>query len=993
MKNRNRSTWKVQCNPVGQAGHDSPRRLTHRLSLCAGAALCLVNAAQAQGGEGQAPVSMERVQVTGSSIKRLSGETALPVSVNRPEELEARGHTELKDLVLELPQSQSLGFNTGAAGPVLNLRGLGPMRTLTLLNGRRLANEPLQDQYVSVNVIPRMALDRAETLRDGASSIYGSDAIGGVQNFIMKESYRGARMKADWNVPERSSAGETQAVGAIVGFGDLVVDGWNLYGALDHQSKSALMQGDRPELYDGSALNQLGLLVTPSNKNQSPIANFGFAPASASGGANNNNYNASFATGCVAPWSLPTLGAGSVATPATYGNAGCYRDPNFYTAISDGSKITNLFAKGALNVGQGHRVSLELLHSAFTVEKYRGLQINSSSNEPFSYYTLPSTSKFYPGKGITPLVNVVGSNTGSNSPAMFIDATKTPGVVSPLNMNNRLVYFQWGPGELGNAYRNDEQVNDRLVLAAEGTLWKWDYRVGLNYGHSQRNTATGGGYILYSKAQEGFTNGILNPFGPQDAAGLAYLKSIELRDYVYRRNEAFNKGVDATLTRELMPLGGGPLTLAVTGELRRDEAKVHAAPLDYVGKLADGRYNISSAGVVVKDDIVGENPTGVAARLHRDIKSAVIELDAPLTKVWSVNGAVRSDTYSDLKTTTVNPKLSLRFQPSAQLMLRASANTGFRAPSIMDIQNPTPEVRQATIDDPVLCPSPTPLIAGSGTAVASADPVKVCNAITDYWTKSPDNSHLKPEKSSGWSIGGAFEPVHGLLVTLDYWSIKLSDVLGALTLPEVQQQPAKYAANIVRRADGTIDHILTSQANRGDMNMRGLDVAATYQLRTSNLGTFNFKLDGTYYDKYAFSVEKGGEMLDDVGILTADARYVGPNAGLATTQQIVYRWKHTAAVAWRNGDWSAQLSQRYNSGLTDLTPRAGSAYTSVKAYKQYNLSAGYAGFKNWKVNVGVNNLTNVGPALTANTGYNGYLTSNADVLGRAYRLAAEYTFY
>lgn len=962
-----------------------------RLSLCAAAVLSLFNGAQAQTAD--APATIERVQVTGSSIKRVAGETALPVSINKPEELEARGHTELKDLLLELPQSQSLGFNSGAAGPVLNLRGLGPMRTLTLLNGRRMANEPLQDQYVSVNVIPRMALDRAETLRDGASSIYGSDAIGGVQNFIMKDSFRGAKVKVDWNAPERSSAGETKAVGAIIGFGDLGADGWNVYGSFDHQSKSALMQGDRPELYDGSALNQLGLLVTPSNKNQSPIANYGFAPASASGGANNNNYNSSFATGCVAPWSLPTLGAGSVATPATYTNAGCYRDPNFYTAISDGSKITNMFGKASMNVGQGHRVSVELLHSAFTVEKYRGLQINSSSNEPFAYYTIPSTSKFYPGKGITPLVNVVGNNTGANSPAMYIDPVKTSGVVSPLNMANRLVYFQWGPGELGNAYRNDEQINDRLVLAAEGSVWNWDYRVGLNYGHSQRNTATGGGYILYSKAQEGFTNGVLNPFGPQDAAGLAYLKSIELRDYVYRKNEAFNKAVDATLTRELMQLGGGPLTVAVTGELRRDEAKVHAAPLDYVGKLANGNYNITSAGVVVKDDIVGENPTGVAAKLHRDIKSAVIELDAPLTKAWSINGAVRSDTYSDLKTTTVNPKVSVRFQPTTEVMLRASANTGFRAPSIMDIQNPTPEVRQIVMDDPVLCPSPTPLIAGSGTPVASADPVKVCNATTDYWTKSPDNSFLKPEKSKGWSIGGAFEPMRGLLVTVDYWSIRLNDVLGALTLAEVQQQPGKYAANILRKADGTIDHILTSQANRGDMNMRGLDVAATYQLRTSDLGTFNFKLDGTYYDKYSFSVEKGGEMLDDVGILTGDARYVGPNAGLATTQQIVYRWKHTAAVAWKQGNWSAQLSQRYNSGLTDLTPRAGSSYTSVKAYKQYNVSASYAGFKNWKVNVGVNNLTNASPAVTANTGYNGYLTSNADVLGRAYRLSAEYSFF
>lgn len=955
-----------------------------RLTLCASAVLGLFSAAQAQTAD--ASNTLERIQVTGSSIKRLAGETALPVSTLKSDELDARGHTELKDLVLELPQSQSLGFNAGAAGPVLNLRGLGPMRTLTLLNGRRLANEPLQDQYVSVNVIPRMALDRAETLRDGASSIYGSDAIGGVQNFVMKNSFRGAKLKVDFNAPERSSAGQTKSVGAIAGFGDLGMDGWNVYGSFDHQTKSALMQGDRPELYDGSALNQLGLLATPSNKNQSPIANYGFSASA------NSNYNSAFATGCVAPYSLPTLGAGSVATPATYSNAGCYRDPNFFTAISDGSKITNMFGKASMNVGGGHSVSLELLHSAFTVEKYRGLQL-PSSNEPATTYTIPSTSKFYPGKGITPLVNVIGSNTGSNSPAMYIDATKTPGTVTPLNMNNRLVYFQWGPAELGNAYRNDEQINDRLVLSAEGTVWNWDYRAGLNYGHSTRNTATGGGYILHSKAQEGFTKGILNPFGLQDAAGLEYLKSIEVRDYVYRKNEAFNKSVDVTLTRELMQLGGGPLTLAVTGELRRDEAKVSAAPLDYVAKLPDGSYNISG-GVVLKDDIVGENPAGVAARLKRDIKSAVIEVEAPMTQAWSFNGAVRSDTYSDLKTTTVNPKLSVRFQPTAEVMLRASVNTGFRAPSIMDIQNPTPEVRTVTMDDPVLCPGPTPTTANTGTPVSGYTADQVCNQGVSVWTKSPDNSHLKPEESKGWAIGGAFEPIRGLLVTVDYWGVRIGGVLGSLNYTEVQSAPAKYAANIFRKADGTIDRIVASQGNRGDMNMRGLDVAATYTLKAGDWGTFNFKLDGTYYDKYSFSAEKGGQFYDNVGILNNGGVYTASNLGLATTQQIVYRWKHTAAVAWRLGSWSTQLSQRYSSGLTDQTPRAGSTYTEVKAYKQYNLSASYSGFKNLKLSLGVNNLTDVNPSMTANPAYSGgYLTSNADVLGRAYRISAEYAFF
>ena len=957
-----------------------------RLSLCAAAVLSLFNPAHAQSAEAAAPVQIERVQVTGSSIKRLAGETALPVSTIKSEELEARGHTELKDLLLEMPQSLSLGTNSGAAGPVLNLRGLGAMRTLTLLNGRRMANEPLQDQYVSVNVIPRMALDRAETLRDGASSIYGSDAIGGVQNFWTYNTYKGARVKAEWNQPEHSGGGDTKSIGAIVGMGDLSADGWNAYVSLDRQRKSALFKIDRPELYEYSVLSAMGLGLTPDNKNPSPTANFGFA-------ANNNAlYNPAYATGCAPPYSLPTLGAGSVAATPTY-SAGCYRNPNYYDAVTDGSAMTNVFAKLSWKINADHSLTLEGLHSTFNVQKFRGMQVPGST-APATTYSMPSTSKYYPGNGITPAVKVVGSNTGANTPAMFIDATKTTGTVSNLNMANRPIYFVWGPAELGSAYRNDEQTNDRLVLSAEGTVAGFDYRVGLNYGKSLRDTRAGGGYILYSKAQEGFTNGILNPFGLQDAAGLEYLRSIEASDYSYRVNHAYNRSVDATLTRSLTELPGGPLMLAVTGELRRDSAKVDAAPLDYVAKDASGKYLIDAFGNVTKHDLVGETPTGVARDLKRDIKSAVIELDAPVTKRLSFNAAVRSDTYDDLKTTTVNPKLSARFQATDTVMLRASANTGFRAPSIMDIQNPTPEVRTLLMDDPVLCPSATPTIANTGTPVSPHTASEVCGQQINYWTKSPDNSFLKPEKSKGWTLGMAVEPVKGLLITADYWGIRLTDMLGALSIAEVQQQPAKYAQNIIRKADGTIDYIIASQANRGDTSVRGLDLSVAYRLRGLDIGELSFALDGTYYERYRFSAEKGGEMLSNVGIITNDARYggAGVNSGLAGMPQINPRWKHTASVGLRNGPWSGLFSMRYNTGLTDITPRAGSTVNHVKAYSQFGVSAAYSGIKNLKLGFAINNLTNVDPPITANTIYVGYITSLADVLGRAYKITADYSF-
>ncbi|VXB96076.1 TonB-dependent receptor domain-containing protein [Massilia sp. 9I] len=947
-------------------------------------------AAQAQAQTSDAPqaeAAPQAVVVTGSLIRRVADEGTTPVTTVKAQELEARGHTELKDFVLEQPQSLSLGTNSGAAGPVTNLRGLGPMRTLSLLNGRRLANEPLQDQYISVNVIPRMALDRVETLNGGGASIYGADAIGGVQNYWTKRGYKGASIKAEYARPEMSGGGTTKSIGAIAGWGDLGQDGFNAYIAVDHQKKDALFQGDRPEQHDPAVLRSLGLGITPDARNPNPLANFGFARTA------NSNYNPNFATGCSSPYSLPTLGNNSLANPPVYA-PGCIRNPLFWTAVTDGSEITTVSGRASWNLAGGHKIDLDVLHSEFTVQKFRGMQVPGANN-PFTTYSLTSTSKFYPGKGITPVPKVVGSNTGANTPTAYIDATRTPGTVSDLNLNNRTIYFQWGPGELGPAYRNDEQSNDRIVLSAEGNVAGWDYRAGLNYGQSKRDTRVGEGYILYSKAQEGFDKGILNPFGPQDAAGIEYLRSIQAEDYTYRLNKAFNKSVDLTVTKPVWELGGGDLVLAISGELREDSARTFNAPLDYVLKKADGSYNIDAAGNVVQTDLIGELPQGVAKKLKRQISSLVLEADAPITKTFTVNGSVRADHYDDLKQTTVNPALATRWTPNDMLLVRASVSSGFRAPSIMDIQNPTPEVRTQVMDDPQLCRSSQPLVAGTGTPSAGYTADQVCNVLTSYWTKSPNNTFLKPEKSRGFNIGFGLEPIKNLSMTVDYWGLKIKDVLGAVSIAEIQQNPDKYTDFILRRADGTIDHIVASQANRGQTRIRGADLSASYRFPKTSFGTFDTKLDATWYHKYEFQSERNGPWLSNVGIITNDGRFgsAGPNSGLAGMPQVNPRWKYTAQVTYSLGDWKTTLSQRFNTGLTDLTPRAGSTLTEVESYSQFNLNVRYTGIKNTTISLGVNNITEEWPPLTANTIYSGgYLTSLADMMGRVYRASVEYKF-
>ena len=226
------------------------------LTAIALAVATLASTAQGQG-------TAERVEITGSIIRRISDQTALPVSTISAAEISARGHIELKDFLLELPESSTIGFYAGTVGTLINLRGLGQARSLTLMNGRRFANEPLTDQYVSANTVPKIALARVETLRDGASSSYGSDAIGGVQNYYTLRSFTGVKLEAEMMEPSRSGGGGTSGYAILGGIGDLSSQGWNIYAGYEYSKRKVLFRRDRPEL---SGLDANGLPNSSSTR-------------------------------------------------------------------------------------------------------------------------------------------------------------------------------------------------------------------------------------------------------------------------------------------------------------------------------------------------------------------------------------------------------------------------------------------------------------------------------------------------------------------------------------------------------------------------------------------------------------------------------------------------------------------------------------------------------------------------------------------------------
>jgi iron complex outermembrane recepter protein len=905
-----------------------------------------------------------RVEITGSIIRRsVNDETALPVTSVKASEMEARGNTELKDFMLELPQANSLGSNAGTAGPMTSLRGFGPMRTLTLLNGRRLAKEPLTNQYVSVNAMPRMALSRTDILRDGASSSYGSDAMGGVQAFYTHGSYNGGGIKVEMLQPERSGGGGAQSLGLIGGLGNLAKDGWNAYAALDVQKRDVLLREDRPNLTDGSALNALGISTAPGLGANATPGNF-TDPTNPTAAARTIRHNPMYASGCLAPYSVPSTSGGRQT---------CFLDANTqYTAFNNKNDILTFFAKGTLRLPGDHQLSAEFNHSHYSVDQY--------NNPAAPTVRLNSTHPYYPGNGKVP-------------------------AVAGLNLGGRPIDVLWSVADAGPRIRDDNHKNDRVVLAAEGRLGSWDYRAGLNHGWSERNTKAGPGWLRVTgiatvqgtTSRTLFLDPKLNPFGLQTAEGLALIDAARMQGQTLRLHKATNTGIDATLSGELMQLPGGPLTLAVGGELRRDGWQAVGLASNDLSTALNGQIDLLGG-----DNLAQGASSATSTRISRDIISLFTEVDAPLRKDLTLNASVRADKYDDLGETTVNPKLSVRWQPVRSLLLRASANTGYRAPSLPEIY--TKETERTLIpvfNDPLLCPG--------GVAKPGYATELVCS-LTGYnqITKVPNNAGVKPETSKSFTLGLAFEPMRNVTATVDYWQTQIDDVIGNRAIDYLLANPNVYPELFRRNADGTLgvpnaagsrDAVVNTPSNVGSIRAAGFDVSLKFATSKAAWGVVSGGIDVAYLTQWQAKSEgvNNGNWVSALGYYN-DVVPVNPNAGLSNaTRGLNNRWRHTASIAYSNAGWMAQLSQRYQSKIRDqnlaATTGAGtSGPRDVAAYEQYNLTVKYTGIRNLALTLGVSNLLDRDPPLTNHNGYRGYLTSVADVLGRAYTLTAEYKF-
>lgn len=897
-----------------------------------------------------------RVEITGSLIRRTDAETALPVTTLKAEDLQRIGVTNAEQVVKFITQQQggavtstSVSGTNGAAAYV-DLRSLGNNRTLVLLNNRRVVSNPFAVSAVDLNTLPMGALDRVETLSDGASSTYGTDAVAGVVNFLTRKAYKGFSIDAQTQQTQHGG-GDVHTGNLLGGIGQLSSDGWNAYAALNYR-KMKPMKGTERDFMRTSYQPELGFNGTspttfPANYNQTgTIA----------------NTNPSLPAGCLPP--------SSISVPEANGTRiRCFADTQIFTNVVPDQDQWGALLKGSLALGPDHTASLEYFKSMNRVKA-------TIAPSPEGGLTMTPLSPYYPGKGITPITNTA------------------------LNPANNLS-IAWRTTVLGSRQGEQENNTQRAVASVQGVFGSWDYDAALLWSNAKvennflngypmtqplRNGVSGCSVALVGGAcpagQQLVVNGTpiyLNPFGDQSAAGLAYLQANTVLGLV-QTGEATLKSATASASTSFGRLPGGAIGLALSTEFRQEE-------MSYITDIAKVSQAASS----------GLAGSGAVRQGDRDISALAAEVSLPILKNLDLGLSVRYDKYSDFGNTT-NPKISLKFRPVEMVLLRGSYNEGFSAPTLYSLYLPNSTTFTANrYNDPVLCPG--------GSPTANAVPARDCGL--QFQQLQGGNDALKPETSKAYTIGIVFEPIKSLSFSVDWWDYHIKDSVSTVGEQSIFADPAKYAALYVRCSQapaarqqsigacqnpGNADplaYVLNTFQNLGDVKTSGVDVSVDWTGMNTPYGRIRAGARGTYVNKYRFQVEPGGIWYDPVGKYSP--QFAGP----------VIRYQQVTTFGWDTSVTSARLVNRYQSGYVDQNSQGApfnvAPYNTnrVASYSIWDLSVAYTGIKGLTLAAGVLNLLDKDPSFTNQVGRfqaRGYDDRFHNPLGRTYQFSAKYEF-
>jgi iron complex outermembrane receptor protein len=757
------------------------------LLACAGTTITLASlTVAAQTLPAVSAAELPRVEVTGSAIRRVQSETALPVQTISRAEIEKTGVTTAAELMGRV-SANSNGLTDGASINVggdqrgfnsANLRGIGTSSTLVLLNGRRMANfaSPGDDSGVDLNNIPAAALERVEVLLDGASALYGTDAIGGVINFITRKDFQGLEANVYVGTTDEGGAGKRTA-SLSAGKGVLERDGYNVFAVADFQRTNPLNTSQRSFIPGLQVEQRLGHLLSsytsPANirltsAQRDHLQEIGFT---LNGQPITNRLINLSVPNCAPPANvyLPD-GTGGV-DACTYNYMG---DTELYPK----SEKASVLSRAVIKLGGSHQAYAEVALSRAKTD-YTGSSARVAGYVDYS--RVPQLA----GTGLDGLDDDI------------------PG---ELELRMRL-------NEAGQRTSTLTSEGVRFVVGVTGTVGGWDYDTAYNHSVNTVKDRDTHGYLLYNELLEGIADGRINPFGPSSPEGQALIDSIQVDDVV-RRARGTLDAVDVKFSRALMPMAGGDLAVAIGGEARREKNLFTPSAL----LLSDN----------INNDAAPEG--GRATSDSRDVAAVYGEVLVPFAKQWEAQLSARYDHYENVGG-SASPKIGLTYRPSDALLLRGSAGRGFRAPSMTELYRPTVYSSTATLPDPVYC----------------ATVENNYSDCADNWdTRRYSNDALKPERSRQFSLGAVFAAGKHVSASLDYWNIKRTNLISEIGDDIILGNLAKYGDLVYRDEDGLIDYIELRKDNRGAQLARGLDLALTVRGVDTAIGRFGGRLNGTY---------------------------------------------------------------------------------------------------------------------------------------------------
>jgi iron complex outermembrane receptor protein len=905
----------------------------------------------------QPSATLETIVVTGSYLRRTDIESPSPVTVLNSDEILKQGFNSLADAIRSvtadssgsLTQAFSGAMAGGASG--VSLRGLSVDATLVLVDGHRMAPYPLADDgqrpFTDISSLPMGIVDRVEVLQDGASAIYGSDAIAGVVNVITKKQFTGLDLWAGVGSTYRWD-GQSQRFAATFGMGDLAADGHNFYFNVEFRHQEAIAQEAR-----GSYISALNL--TP------------WGGPDLRGGIVNGNLPLAGTTYTVPGQVAPLIGGQAAdafyqlpgcAAQNVIPSGGCAWDTNLYKKLQPRTEGFNLSARWTQMLAGDWSNAVSANYFLSQSEQYR---------QPNAYNVGIALVPFVWSGSKSGIVNQFDTTTTQivlpgNSP----DNPFNP--ASPYAAAAQAFYGPAYSGYVGQPALFYGALTDippqhslyytdvyRLVDDLTGTVGAWDVAAAAGYVRDETHV-TYQGFVNVNALYAAFASGTFrvgqNAYlnSPSLIASLApETHDVAISDIAF---------ISATASRKLFPLPGGDLAVAAGIEARLWQENNPGQPGAPEGNiLMDGSFYASGS---------------------QTVEAAFAEFSAPLLHSLEVDAAGRVDHYQTAGT-AFTPKFGVKWKILPQLALRATYARGFRAPGIAESGNAGTASSVAPAPyDPVRCPA-TGLAgdcSGQGSAVA-------------ILTRS--NPNLKPEKSRSFTLGVIIEPIKQINLTVDYFNIRRTNEIttAPYSLANAVRTPTPPGATL----PGQIVEYVIPYINASYSLVSGVDSELKAGLNLADYGKLTLRLDLTHLIQSQQTVN--GTTYHWVGTVgpTALSGSVGTPANRAS-----------ATLDWTVGPVSTGVTFNYRSQMRGIDESLGGTCLQLSATNPHCYVAGFGyatvyGHYQWNTHLDVTatitNVTNRLPPLdTVTYGGQNYDASldQAGAIGRYMEAAFHYRF-